>query len=311
MADYQLHTPVVFFIFNRPDTTQKVFQEIRNARPSKLLIIADGPRQDHPGEADRCAAARAIVERVDWPCTVVKSYSDNNLGCKQRLATGLDWVFEMEEEAIILEDDCLPHPTFFTFCQELLERYRDDERVALIRGDDWPGIDGGGNESYRFTMYPSIWGWATWRRVWRNYDAGMAAWSGEHDLTWLVDQLGTETMARYWMRAFEAVTTGQLDTWDLQLVYSCWRQGQLTVVPSVNLISNIGGGPEATLTKTTLHPRLGRPVSPMHSQLVHPAAIISNKEFDRKGELRAAQFERIGHALVSKIMGILSRFCYR
>ena len=135
MANWQLGTPVAFLVFNRPDTTARVFAEIARARPPKLLVVADGPRTDVPGEPERCQAARAIVEHgVDWPCQVLTNYADSNLGCKRRVSSGLDWVFDMVEAAIILEDDCLPHPTFFRFCEELLDRYRDDERIMTVSG---------------------------------------------------------------------------------------------------------------------------------------------------------------------------------
>lgn len=129
-----LKTPVVFIIFNRSDTTEKVFAEIAKVRPRKLLVIADGPRPDHPSDIERCKAARAVIERVDWDCEVLTNYSEANLGCKACVSSGLDWAFQNVEEVIILEDDYLPHPTFFRFCEESLERYRDDERIALISG---------------------------------------------------------------------------------------------------------------------------------------------------------------------------------
>src|SRR6267142_406558 len=134
MSEWQLKTPITFIIFNRPDTTARVFAEIARAKPPKLLIVADGPRVDRMGEAERCAQTRAVVERIDWNCEVLTNYSSVNLGCRNRVASGIDWVFEQVEESIILEDDCVPHPTFFRFCEELLERYRDDERVSQIGG---------------------------------------------------------------------------------------------------------------------------------------------------------------------------------
>lgn len=136
-AKWQLQTPVAFLIFNRPDTTARVFEEIRRARPPKLLVVADGPRFNHFGEAEKVAATRAIVEQVDWPCEVLKNYAETNLGCKRRVSSGFDWVFQTAEEAIILEDDCLPHPTFFRFCEEVLEKYRDDKRGLHISGDNF------------------------------------------------------------------------------------------------------------------------------------------------------------------------------
>ena len=151
-------TPVAFIIFNRPDTTKRVFAEIAKARPPKLLVIADGPRADHPADVEKCAAVRAIIDGVDWDCEVLKNYSDVNLGCKRRVSSGLDWVFDTVEEAIILEDDCLPHPTFFRFCEEMLEKYRDDKRIAMISGDNLQFGRKRTGYSYYFSRYPHIWG---------------------------------------------------------------------------------------------------------------------------------------------------------
>ena len=156
--NWQLTTPVVFVIFNRPDTTAKVFEAIRQAKPPKLLVIADGARIDKPGEAKKCAAARAIINQVDWQCEVLTNYSDVNLGCRKRVSSGLDWVFEQVEEAIILEDDCLPHPTFFRYCQELLEKYRDDEHIMMISGNNFQFGRKRNEYSYYFSHYSHIWG---------------------------------------------------------------------------------------------------------------------------------------------------------
>ena len=134
MFDWQMKTPVAFLVFNRPDVTEKVFAEIRKAKPPQLLVVADGPRKEKPDEIEKCQAVRSIIEKVDWECQVYKNYSDINLGCKLRVYSGLNWVFDTVETAIILEDDCLPHPTFFRFCDELLTKYREDKRVMMISG---------------------------------------------------------------------------------------------------------------------------------------------------------------------------------
>ena len=128
----QLETPITFIIFKRPDTTEKVFETIRQVKPKKLLVIADGPRTDREGEAEKCAATRAIIEKVDWDCEVIKNYSEINLGCAKRVSSGLDWAFNNVEETIILEDDCILQPTLFRFCEELLEKYRHDRRITSI-----------------------------------------------------------------------------------------------------------------------------------------------------------------------------------
>ena len=126
MSEISLNTAVAFIIFKRPEETQRVFAEIRKVKPPKLLVVADGSRPDRPGEDLQCAAARAIIDQVDWECEIFRNYADTNLGCRDRISSGLDWVFDTVEEAIIIEDDCLPHPTFFRFAEELLERYRDE-----------------------------------------------------------------------------------------------------------------------------------------------------------------------------------------
>ncbi|MCX5679732.1 MAG: glycosyltransferase family 2 protein, partial [Candidatus Omnitrophica bacterium] len=171
-----LETPVVLTIFNRPDKTELVFNAISKARPRQLFVIADGPRPDAPGENERCLDARAIIERVDWDCCLRKNYSDVNMGCKRRVSSGLDWVFSSVEEAILLEDDTLPSHSFLFFCQELLEKYRYDNRINYISGTNYQLGKSRTDYSYFFSRYASFWGWATWRRAWRHYDVDMKSW---------------------------------------------------------------------------------------------------------------------------------------
>lgn len=244
-------TPVVFIIFNRPDTTKRVFAEIAKARPPKLLVIADGPRADHPDDAEKCAAVRAIIDGVDWDCEVLTNYSDVNLGCKRRVSSGLDWVFDTVEEAIVLEDDCLPHPTFFRFCEEMLEKYRDDERIAMISGDNFQFGRKRTGYSYYFSRYTHIWGWASWRRAWDNYDVDMKIWPEIREGRWLEDLLGAKKSVWYWKYIFKNVYNGKIDSWAYQWTFSCWIQSALTVLPNVNLVSNIGFGMKAVHTKVS------------------------------------------------------------
>lgn len=236
-----LKTPVAFFIFNRPDTTERVFAEIAKVKPPKLLVVADGPRIEHPSDAERCRAVRAIVEKVDWNCEVLTNYSKVNLGCKRRLVSGLNWVFNVVEEAIILEDDCLPHPTFFRFCEELLEKYRDNERVALISGANLYISRKKTPYNYYFSRYPLVWGWASWRRFWRHYDVCIKRWPELRDGGWLEEMLGGRgPIYHYWRKVFDTVYQEKTNTWDYQLVFAVWIQKALAIIPRVNLISNIG-----------------------------------------------------------------------
>lgn len=276
-----LTTPVVFLIFNRPDTTQRVFDAIRLAQPKQLLVIADGPRASRLYEAERCQETRQIIEQVDWDCEVSKNYTDVNLGCKQRVSSGLDWAFSQVEEAIILEDDCLPHPTFFPFCEELLERYRLDQRIMAISGDNFQAGRQRTQDSYYFSRYNHIWGWATWRRAWKFYDVTMAQWPIVRDQQWLNDLLETRQARWYWSDVFQAAYEGKIDTWDYAWTFACWIHRGLTVLPKVNLISNIGFGTEATHTTDTKNPFANLPTQAMLFPLRHPPFTVRDATADK------------------------------
>ena len=280
MSFTTLTTPVAFLIFNRPNTTQQVFEEIRRARPTKLLVVADGPRPDKEGEAEKCQAVRNIIDTVDWPCEVLKNYSDVNLGCKIRVSSGLDWVFEQVEEAIILEDDCLPNQFFFGFCQEMLQRYRDDTRVMMITGTN-PLIETkNASESYCFSRYFSIWGWATWRRAWKLYDIEMSNWPRLKS----EGQLCNVYTKRYAQRAiktmFDVAYNKCIDTWDIQWAYSCLFNNGLCLVPKLNLISNIGlVGTHTTKGDTSNH--LRQTFSLDIEAIIHPDMVYADVHFDQ------------------------------
>jgi hypothetical protein len=280
ISSFELKTPVAFLVFNRPDMTIRVFEEIRRARPPKLLVVADGPRADRAGETEKCKAVRAIIDTVDWSCEVLKNYSDVNLGCKIRVSSGLDWVFEQVEEAIILEDDCLPHLTFFRFSEELLERYRDDERVMHISGDNFQFGRKRGYASYYFAWYPHSWGWASWRRAWQYFDVGMKAWPVICRDGWL-DRLSLKASETdYWRRIFQLTYDGKINTWDFQWAFACWIQNGLSIIPNLNLVSNIGFGPAATNTLGSSESAL-LPTEAIAFPLKHPMFMLRDIEADK------------------------------
>ncbi|MDR1162513.1 MAG: glycosyltransferase family 2 protein [Candidatus Accumulibacter sp.] len=272
---WRLKTPVAFFIFNRPETTARVFAEIARAKPSRLFVVADGPRTDRPGEAERCAEARAVVEKLDWECEVSTNYSESNLGCKERVSSGIDWVFEHAPEAIILEDDCLPHPSFFRFCDEMLECYRDDARVGMINGCNFQFGRAHVDASYHFSRCVHVWGWATWRRAWRFYDKNATAWPLLRQNDRLAHVFPRVSDYRHWKKIFDRVHRGEIDTWDYQWNLSLWSQSLLCVAPDVNLVSNIGFGKDAT------HTKIGgitsdMAVEAMRFPLEHPAFVLTD-----------------------------------
>jgi hypothetical protein len=277
-----MKTPVAFIIFNRPDTTKRVFEAIRQAKPPKLLVVADGSREGHPGESEKCAATRSIIDGVDWECEVLTNYSDVNLGCKLRVSSGLDWVFSEVEEAIILEDDCLPHPSFFPFCEELLERYRDDTRIGIISGDNLLG-HGTSPYSYYFSKYPHIWGWATWKRAWKYYDLEMSLWTEINNGNWLENILPSKKVVKYWEKIFQNTYNGKVQTWDYQWVFACLINNFLCIIPNVNLISNIGFGESSTHTKGSDNKFSSLATQEVNFPLVHSPFVIN----DTKADIRA------------------------
>ena len=264
---------MAFIIFNRPDPTARVFAEIRRVRPSKLLVVADGPRPDRPGEAEKVAAVRAIIEQVDWPCEVLKNYSDVNLGCKRRVSGGLDWVFANVKEAIILEDDCLPHPTFFPFCEELLEKYRDDERIMQINGCNFQFGRKRGEASYYFTRYAYVWGWASWRRAWQHYDVDIKEWTALKNKDEFLRIFSCRDEREFWKVRWDKVADGKIDAWDYQWSFACLVRQAFGIVPNVNLISNIGFGPDATYA-VGVSIMADMPAAAMEFPLVHPRVFI-------------------------------------
>ena len=275
-----MKTPVALLIFNRPDTTKKVFQFIRQARPSKLLVVADGPRVGRTSEVDKCAAARAVIDSVDWNCEVQLNYSDSNLGCKKRVSSGLDWVFNTVEEAIILEDDCLPHPSFFKFCEELLEKYRDDKRIMAICGTNLEGEWKSKIQSYHFSYYGNSWGWASWRRAWKYYDVDMKLWSKPEIREKIRDVLCDDKQYQIRKERFSGVYSGKVDTWDAQWLFAVLLQSGLLVKPSVNLISNIGFGKEATHTNDKNSELANLPSNSISFPLKEPSEVIVDREYD-------------------------------
>lgn len=274
-----VRTPVAMFVFNRPDFTDRVFERVRAARPSRLLVVADGPRADRPGEAEACARAREVVSRVDWRCEVETDLSAVNLGCGRRLSSGLDWVFGRVEEAIILEDDCIPGPDFFRFCDEVLERHRGDERVMAVTGCNFQFGRRRGDASYYFSRFVHVWGWATWRRAWRHYDVAMKDWPDHRDGRWLRDTFGGWAEAVSWRHELERTYRAQIDTWDYQWQFAILRRGGVVATPNVNLVTNVGNAPGGT--HGGQHgPYFNQPTAALDHPLVHPAEVRRDAEAD-------------------------------
>lgn len=288
----RFNTAVLFVVFNRLNTTSQVFETIRNAKPLRLYVAADGPRLNVPDDIQKTQEVRDfILENIDWDCEVKTLFREKNIGCKAAVSGAISWLFEHEESGIILEDDCLPHPDFFIFCDTLLTKYADDERIAVITGNNFQNGIKRGDASYYFSKYNHVWGWATWRRAWKNY-------SGEIPFlpNWLNSDAWYEICPnfferRYWKRIFTKVYEGNFPTaWDYPWTACLWYNKQLTITPNVNLVSNIGFGEDSTHTNDTNSPFNNMSTHSM-DELTHPSLISR----DLKADLYAYNIVFGGH----------------
>jgi hypothetical protein len=248
-----MSAPVIYIFFNRPEVTRRTFGALCQLRPARLHLIADGPRADRPGEAARCRETRRLVEQmIDWECQVTRDYAETNLGCGRRLATGLTAAFAMLGEAIVLEDDILPHPDFFPFCDAMLAAHRDDPHIHSISGFQPLGRYAPARGPVVPSLFSGIWGWASWQRAWQDYrfnlSEALAAPGMREEIR---AYLGNDFNCNAHLHDFDELGLGRVDTWDFQWSFALLAHRRVTLVSTVNLIQNLGFGVEATHTVNT------------------------------------------------------------
>ena len=238
-------TPVLLIIFNRRESTKKVLLAIEKIKPKFLYIAADGPRKSKPGEKERCDETKKVTENINWPCQVHRLYRKENLGCKLAVSSAISWFFDNVEEGIILEDDCLPSKSFFFYCQELLKFYRNDSKIMHIGGNNFQPTSSNTRDSYYFSKYSHIWGWATWRRAWKKYEINISPKRVEKNIRYsnVLEKL-------FWETQLWCVNHNLLDTWDIQWLFSIWSNKGICITPNRNLVKNIGIGADSTHTKS-------------------------------------------------------------
>ncbi len=309
-------TPILFLVFNRPDTTSRVFDAIRAARPPRLYVAADGPRSGR-SEERLCERTRSVTEQIDWPCEVKRLYRNENLGCRRAISSAITWFFENEEAGIILEDDCLPDPSFFPYCEAMLERFKEEHRVAMVSGDDFILERHIWRSDYYFATYFPIWGWASWRRAWEKYDINMSSWPEFRDRDGIRQKIRHRGMARWMERNFEATYRGEIDTWDFQWVFACLLNDGLSVCPHGNMISNIGFD-GTHMQKEGSSRLMNLPRVPFDVGAVrHPRAVVPDRRADqnvhrsvlRSGDTRG-WVGRLDHAVYQtwqRLQGLVSR----
>lgn len=276
---YKVQSPVLLLIFNRPDTTLKVLNQIKKVQPARLYIAADGPRTNNASDKILCGATRDLINSIDWDCAVTKLFNEENKGCRIAVSDALAWFFEQEEEGIILEDDCLPAISFFYFCDTLLNKYRFDSRIHNITGTNLQLGKKWGNASYYFSQYSNIWGWASWRRVWNKYDVSLKKYNDEEAALELKKTFTDRFLVEEWLRIFKDLKTGKIDTWDYQLNFITFFENALCVTPNVNLVSNIGFREDATHTHDVANHNANIPLEELN-EIIHPTYFIPEKEAD-------------------------------
>lgn len=281
---YHVKSPILLLVFNRLDTARRVFERIALAKPGRLYIGCDGARTHKAGEAAKVQELRDwLLQNIDWPCEVKTLFRDQNLGCCNAVQSAISWFFAQEESGIILEDDCLAEESYFQFCDELLEKYKDTPEVMAIGGTGYTEGHAPYPESYHFSTYFHCWGWATWRRAWDRYDVDIKGWPAfkqQHGLSKMPQS--NIAFNHYWTRIFDMMYNSKAkSTWDYQMSFAVFSNSGLCIEPAMNLVSNIGFGDGATHTMNNDHEQANRKIYKMPFPLVHPVSLTPNVELDK------------------------------
>jgi len=286
--------PVLFLIFNRKEVALESLTGIRKAKPTRLFVAADGPRPHKEGEAAKCAETRAaVLEAVDWPCEVATLLRDENLGCRRAVSGALDWFFGNVEAGIVVEDDCVLSESFYRFAAELLERYKDDERILSVCANCFPPPAIAGKESYYFSKYQHCWGWASWRRAWEKYEATLDEWdafTASGGLKQLNERCSV--FERHFMRYIDEIKNGKLSSWALQWMAAGWVNGMLNIVPTVNMSQNTGWGADSTHTFESNNWMGALPAREIVFPLTHPGNVSRNTSADRWNDVNLWHIRR-------------------
>lgn len=280
MSQNSFNVPILFLIFNRPESTKLIFNRIKELRPKYLFVSADGARLDKINEQQSCNLARSVINEIDWDCELKTNFSHSNLGCKKGVSSGINWFFQNVEEGIILEDDCLPDISFFHFCEVLLGKYRHDTRIMHIGGVNFQDDKIRGKGSYYFSKINHIWGWATWKRAWDQYDVSISSFRSMVQGETFRNIFSNKKEQKFWLKIFSLTYSNLKDTWDYQWHYTVLINNGLAIIPNKNLITNIGFGVEATHTRQNYHPLANRPAHKIN-EIIHPLFVVPDFLADR------------------------------
>jgi len=306
-----LNKAVLFLTFNRLDTTQKVFEQIKIAQPPRLYLASDGPRQSKSGESEQVQEVRKwILDNIDWDCEVKTLFRDENLGCGKAVSSAITWFFEQEEDGIILEDDCLPNQSFFKFCQEMLDKYKDDNRIMHMCGCNLQFGQKRGDGSYYFSKIAGCWGWASWRKTWQLYDYEMKTLDKFIQSNYIQNIYENKVVQDFWIENFELTKNGIIKTWDYQMVYAMFLNNGLSIIPNTNLIKNIGFIENSTHTGDLESPCANLQTFDLAEEIIHPEFVLYSKDADDyiyeeifKISLKSIKNKSFGRIIIDKIRG--------
>jgi hypothetical protein len=302
-----LNTPVLLMLFNRPDITRELFKKIREVRPTKLFVAANGPRRDVSTDIELCKTVRKIFDEIDWECELHTNFPETNVNMHIRWCSTLDWFFESVDSGIILEDDCIPDLSFFSYCTELLERYKDNPEIMHINGSNFQFGRKRGNASYYFSKYAHVWGWATWKRAWKKYDDKLSTlpmFEKKH----LIDTAVTSGKEKkYWLKYFGSIYSGKRNSCDIKWLYATWLYDGLSITPNVNMISNIGYGLAAGHTFLK-NKSMGQQTFDL-GKIVHPTPLefvrnLDADSFTFKSYFHRNFFQKAFYVTVMKIINL-------
>ncbi len=291
-------TPILFLVFNRPDVTKIVFEKIRKQKPKYLFIAADGPRILNNEDEENCLAVKEIFNEIDWDCELKTLYRIDNLGCKNAVSSAIDWFFDQVEEGIILEDDILPDDSFFPFCSKMLEHYRSDEKVMHISGFNVCGTWKEKKQSYHFSYFGGIWGWASWRRAWKHYDVNILDWNDKQLQNNILEKYFPKEMRVARKNLYDDLYNGKINTWDYQWTFARLIYNGMSVIPSKNLVINIGFNIDATHTSVMPEWILNHSFS-MKMPMSIQRNVICDKKYDEIHLMKSSGIKNRNYLMLS------------
>lgn len=308
-----IEAPILLIVFNRPEITKTVFDRIKKIKPQRLYIAADGPRSNVEGEREVCDATRKITEDIDWKCKVKRLYRKKNLGCGKAVSNAINWLFRSEEYGIIIEDDCLIEVSFYQFACSMISKYMDDRKVMHISGDNFYRAKLQNKNKYYLSMFPHVWGWATWKRAWEDYDYDMNTWKNKNLIQKIKYINGGFWDKLYWTAKFDSVAYKITNTWDYQWVFSVMKNSGLAVVPGVNLVSNIGFGGNSTHTSDANYYLSNLKSSTISENIKISSSMESNKldKYERDRIFRVRSINTIIHFAYFSLFCMLYNTIYK